>query len=255
MECRLYKLITFDITGTIFKYRTSPAEEYWTVLLKHGVQVKKPIIKDLINKNMYEMTKKHPNFGLKTGLGWENYWKSFAHNVISDTLCKQNIFIHNKKLTNIIDDLMQTYSTGDTFVLQNGVISLLQYLKSKQIPLGIISNYDPRIKDIIKNHRLENYFSFILSSYEVGFAKPSVEIFQKAESFVKDYSDKKLFLHVGDSYTLDYVAAKNAGWSAFLVHTDKQNITQQNPELDNFIFDDFTALKRFFTSTNSVCHQ
>jgi len=242
-------LITFDITGTLLKYRSSPATEYSNVLKSYGIEVRLSTIEHLINKNWRFMTRTHPNFGLNTGLGWENYWRMYAQNVFSKAFEIENVTC-SAPLGIIIDDLMMTYSTGETFVLQNGSIDLLEYLNKEQIPLGVISNYDPRIKSILKNLGLSHYFKFILSSYEVKFEKPDVRIFKEAESYVNKRLNRKLFLHVGDSYLLDFKGARNAGWSACLIQTNK-NIVEQHPCVNGYVFDDFIALKMFLMSCNA----
>lgn len=249
MNSRPFKLITFDITGTLLKYRSSPAVEYSNVLNKYGIEVKLSTLEDLINKNATVMTKAHPNFGLNTGLGWENYWRMYAHNVFSRSFEIDKI-TGNVPLKAIIDDLMNTFSTGETFKVQNGAIELLEYLKNEQIPLGVISNYDPRIGHMINNIGLAHYFEFILSSYEVRSEKPDVDIFREAEAYVGKGLNRELFLHVGDTYLLDFVGAKNAGWSSCLVHTNK-NIVKQYPCLNGCVFDNFFALKTFLMSCNA----
>lgn len=249
MNCRPFKLITFDITGTLLKYRSSPAAEYANVLNKYDIDVRLSTLEDLINKNWTFMTRTHPNFGLNTGLGWENYWRTYAENVFSKAFQLENI-TDNVPMKSIIDELMVTYSTGETFKVQDGAIELLEYLKKEQVPLGIISNYDPRIKHMIENLGLSHYFKFILSSYEVRSEKPDIKIFREAELYVDNGLNRKLFLHVGDSYLLDFKGAKNAGWSACLVHTCK-NLIDQYPSMNGCIFDDFIALKMFLISCNS----
>lgn len=250
MNRRPFKLITFDITGTLLKYRSSPAIEYSNVLKKYGIEVKLSVLDDLINENWIFMTKAHPNFGLKTGLGWEKYWRTYAYNVYSKAFQIDNI-TDNIPLKIVIDDLMTTYSTGETFKIQNGAIELLKYLKNEQVPLGIISNYDPRIKPIIQNLGLSHYFKFILSSYEVMYEKPNIEIFRKAELHVNNGLNRELFLHIGDSYLLDFKGAKNAGWSACLVHTNK-NVIEDYSTVNGCVFDDFNALKKFLMSCNKT---
>lgn len=244
-----FKLITFDITGTLLKYRSSPAKEYLKVLHKYGLKVRLSTLEDLINENWTFMTKTHPNFGLNTGLGWENYWRTYAHNVYSKAFKIDNIS-SSVALKTIIDELMMTYSTGETFEVQDGAIELLEYLKKEQVLLGVISNYDPRIKIMMRNLGLSHYFNFILSSYEIRFEKPDTKIFREAELYVQKGLSRKLFLHVGDSYFFDYKGAKDAGWSACLVHTNK-NIVKQYPCLNGCIFDDFIALKMFLMSCNT----
>lgn len=249
MISRQFKLITFDITGTLLKYRSSPAVEYLKTLNKYGIEVKLTTLEDLINKNWHFMTKTHPNFGLHTGLEWDNYWRTYARNVFREAFQIENI-TDNVPLKAIIDDLMKTYSTGETFKVQNGAIALLEYLKKEEVPLGVISNYDPRVRYMIKNLGLSHYFQFILTSYEVGFEKPDIKIFREAESYVTKGINRELFLHVGDSYLLDFKGAKNAGWSGCLVHIDK-SITERYPQVGGCVFENFNTLKMFLMSSNT----
>lgn len=247
MNWKPFKLITFDVTGTLLKYRSSPAIEYSSILKKYNIEIQLSTLEYLINENWIFMTRKHPNFGLNTGLGWKNYWRTFAQNVFSRAFEIENIS-GNPSLGSIVDELMMTYSTGETFKMQKGTIELLEHLKKECIPLGIISNYDPRIKSMISNIGLSHYFDFILSSYEVGCEKPDIKIFREAESHVKS-SNRELFLHVGDSYLLDFKGAINAGWSACLVHSNKC-LVKQYQCLSGCVFDDFIALKMFLMYGN-----
>lgn len=248
MKYQPFKLITFDITGTLFKYRSSPAVEYSNILKKYGIEVRLSTLEDLINENWKFMTKAHPNFGLNTGIGWDIYWRKYAQNVYSRAFKIENI-TENLPVESIINDLMVTYSTGETFQLQNGAIELLEYLRNKQVVLGVISNYDPRIVPIIKNLGLSHYFEFILSSYEARSEKPDIKIFRKAELYIDKGLNREQFLHVGDSYFLDFKGAKNAGWSACLVHSNR-NIIEQYPCVNGCVFDDFFALKTFLMLGN-----
>jgi len=249
MKWQQFKLITFDITGTLLIYRSSPAIEYSNILKKYDIEIQLSTLEYLINKNWIFMTRTHPNFGLNTGLGWENYWRTYAQNVFSRAFEIENIS-GSIPLGSIVDELMMTYSTGETFKLQKGTIELLEYLKKVHIPLGIISNYDPRIKSMITNIGISHYFEFILSSYEVRSEKPDIKIFRKAESYAKG-SNREQFLHIGDSYLLDFKGAKNAGWSACLVHSNK-SIVEQYPCLSGYVFDDFIALKMFLMFGNKI---
>ena len=57
---------------------------------------------------------------------------------------------------------------------------LLDQLKNNGIVLGVVSNWDSRLPEILKNTGLAPYFNFILASTVVGSAKPDAGIFQEA---------------------------------------------------------------------------
>ena len=89
------------------------------------------------------------------------------------------------------------------------VLPVLDRLATQGIRLGIISNWDERLKVLLRRLRLENYFEAIVISCEVGFTKPSPVIFEQAAE--KLGLPSAAILHVGDSMEMDVQGAKSAG--------------------------------------------
>jgi FMN phosphatase YigB (HAD superfamily) len=72
---------------------------------------------------------------------------------------------------------------------------------------------------------IPNCFEAIIASGDVGYEKPSPEIFRKASKLLN--IPASYILHVGDKYGEDYVGAYNAGLKALLLdrkglYKDKQ---------------------------------
>lgn len=107
-------------------------------------------------------------------------------------------------------------------------------------------------------------FDFILTSYEVGHAKPSPQIFQEAlnrakvkgltecsQIHFKIYSlvSKTLgnqAIHIGDNVELDYKASLSAGFShAFLTTRTKEEIENAKKENIEFAIDDLRKVSFF----------
>ena len=94
---------------------------------------------------------------------------------------------------------------------------LLRTLRERQIKLGVISNFDERLLDIISNLGWMEHFDFIQIPFNSnGFYKPRAEIFNLALERSHASSPAEV-LHVGDDYELDYLAAKKAGWASILM--------------------------------------
>jgi REG-2-like HAD superfamily hydrolase len=124
-------------------------------------------------------------------------------------------------MTNYLIDL---YKTSSCWVLTFGTVDFLNYLKmqksfDKNFKLGVISNFDSRLDILLRNMKLQQYFDFVLSSYQAGFEKPDREIYLKAMrmSEIKDLKPEEC-LHIGDTPVTDYFGAKSAGWRSLLVH-------------------------------------
>jgi HAD superfamily hydrolase (TIGR01509 family) len=85
---------------------------------------------------------------------------------------------------------------------------------AKDYPLGVISNADGRIAQVIEGCGIADCFHSITDSGVVGYEKPNPAIFQTAlKSMGVDASHS---LYVGDFYSVDYLGATRAGMKAIL---------------------------------------
>ncbi len=95
----------------------------------------------------------------------------------------------------------------------------LQRLKDRGLKLGVISNFDYRLYRILDGLDLTRYFDSVSISSEVGYAKPSREIFDAALARLDSTAGDAM--HIGDSEHLDFAAAESAGIVAVLVDRDR----------------------------------
>ena len=116
-----------------------------------------------------------------------------------------------------------------------------QNTASAKIIAGIITNSDDRVPSVLSSlglkvspHRYglaplqiesskdaQEDIDFVVMSYDVGFGKPSCEIFDAAKQLVhcvwgsEDQEDR--FIHVGDELKKDFRGAEQAGWESVLL--------------------------------------
>lgn len=114
-------------------------------------------------------------------------------------------------------------------------IDILIYLKSQGYKLGVISN-GITIKQWEKLVRLNIYqfFDEVITSEEVGFSKPSKEIYEEALRRMKAAPDKSVM--VGNKFLEDALGAVEAGLSAILVNSnvtksEKLRIKKENLDI------------------------
>lgn len=103
----------------------------------------------------------------------------------------------------------------DNIVMHPEVKKVFDFLKEKNIPMGIITNgpTDHQFKKV-KQLQLENWVPTdnIIISQSTGFQKPEREIFDLA---AKEFDmDCERTLYVGDSFENDITGAKNGGWKS-----------------------------------------
>lgn len=99
--------------------------------------------------------------------------------------------------------------------LFDDILPSLSLMKDAGITLGLISNSDADVTPACKELGVASYFSFILSSCDVGCEKPHAPIFHLA--LEKAGVKAEQAAHVGDQYHSDVVGARAIGITPFLL--------------------------------------
>uniref|UniRef100_A0A1B6LGF6 Haloacid dehalogenase-like hydrolase domain-containing protein 3 n=1 Tax=Graphocephala atropunctata TaxID=36148 RepID=A0A1B6LGF6_9HEMI len=222
------KLITFDVTGTLLALRESVGLQYAKVGLHHGINAPP----DELSKQFYSVFKKlliqHPNFG-ESDIGWQEWWRQLVFHTFQDSLPSKNLD-KSPALDRISLDLIEAYKTTECWKLAEGTTSLLDKLSNTSLRLGVISNYDPRLEDILKGLNIHKYFNFVLTSYSAKCQKPDPAIFKIVEDMNKDLMQNEI-MHIGDNPKLDFMGAKGAGWNSLLLAENTSKIVDSFPEI------------------------
>ncbi|MFI5113821.1 MAG: HAD family hydrolase [Terriglobales bacterium] len=82
-------------------------------------------------------------------------------------------------------------------------------------PIGVISNADGKIEDVLRACGIADCFRTITDSGLVGYEKPHPEIFRQALQQMNAAPEESLY--VGDVYSVDYLGATGAGMQAVLM--------------------------------------
>lgn len=216
-----FKLITFDITDTLLKFKTHPSVEYSKVAKEYGYKIDESKIMSSFRTSFIMMSEKYPNFGSKTNLHWSEWWSKLVFDVFKQSHPEMDTN-HMREIAKI---LIKKYETSDCWMKFNECDhKLLKTIKSLNKTVGVISNFDERIEIILKNMNFIEYFNFILSSYSVGFMKPNKQIFDEALKKCPEIVKPNEALHIGNTAKLDYLGAKNAGWNCILINGKSQDI-------------------------------
>jgi FMN phosphatase YigB (HAD superfamily) len=149
----------------------------------------------------------------------------------------------------IASALIRHFATAAAYDTHEDAVELLRALKrQKQSPhadfkpvVGIVSNFDPRLRSILSSLGLslappsgpwsaEHDVDFVLASYDVGAHKPAPAVFAAAETLatrllpVEQRGAPLLKVHVGDSRECDADAAVAVGWHGVLVDRDSATL-------------------------------
>eukprot|EP00731_Ephydatia_muelleri_P032209 Em0023g716a len=151
-----------------------------------------------------------PNFGRQCNITCQDWWQKISSGTYAAVGMKQEEIVQQ-----IGNKLYTDFAGPQNWEVYPDVVPTLQTLKQKGLVLGVISNFDDRLKPILRSLKIADLFDFTLASYEVGFCKPDPRLFQLALTMAQVRADQAT--HVGDNYELDYKAAGAAGMRSLLL--------------------------------------
>ncbi len=99
--------------------------------------------------------------------------------------------------------------------IRPGTKEALQAIRDSGRRLGVISNSDGHIEELIRSAGLGEYFDSFSDSALVGSEKPDPGIFRHALASLGATAAESIYL--GDVYSLDYLGAKGVGMAAALM--------------------------------------
>ncbi len=119
------------------------------------------------------------------------------------------------------ENIYDAFRRGSAWRLYEDVIEskLVEHLKAKRVVLGIVSNWDSRLPEILDNLNIGHQFDFVLASTVIGSAKPDPVIFEQALKLSGVSADQAL--HIGDEPATDVIGAQALGIDAILI--DRKN--------------------------------
>ncbi len=228
---RLPQVIFLDGMGTLFDLKYSVGEIYQQLALKYGVKTDA----EWLNKAFIDCYKAAPPLAFSeqklTSITQSEFiwWK----NVVQATFQGVDALDCFSNFTVFFQELYTYFATKEPWYIYPDVIPCLNSWQQKGIELGVISNFDTRLNQILKALDLEHFFMSITISSVAGFAKPDQNIFKialKKHEFMANQA-----WHIGDDRSCDYFGAKNAGINAFWLNRDcySLNIENQLPNLSS----------------------
>lgn len=190
------RAVTFDVGGTLIAPWPSVGHVYAEVGAQHGLnnfsaaQLNERFKAAWRARRVFEHSRRE--------------WAELVHEVfeLPPTPATNRFF----------DDLYQRFAEPYAWRIFEDVVPALNALTSRGIRLGVISNWDDRLRPLLRKLKLDKHFQSFSISCEAGFPKPSRVIFRHAAAEL-DLAPETI-LHVGDSWEMDVQGARDAGLRA-----------------------------------------
>ncbi|NGZ60741.1 MAG: hydrolase [Nitrospira sp. LK265] len=209
MKRQRVKAIFFDAADTLFYIEKGLGHTYAGVARKYGADPDPAEIKKAFSRAF----KSAPplafgDVSVKERQRLEKeWWRAIVEKVYSDIGMFDEFDPH-------FDELFEVFR-GEAWTLFPETVDVLSSLKESGYRLGIISNFDSRVYDVMRQLGIYEYFDVLVISSEAGHAKPSHGIFSLA--LERAGRDPREVIHVGDDLCNDFHGARAMGIRALLL--------------------------------------
>jgi putative hydrolase of the HAD superfamily len=220
------EVVFFDAAGTLFKVRGSVGQIYSDVAKRHGIEVPAGTL-DRAFKIEFSR-RSQPVDGILPGTDPDGeslsvlerrWWADLVRELFQRRMPPE-VF------ERYFDEVFEVFRTEQGWELYSDTRACLDCLTCEGYRLGVISNFDSRLIDLLPRLGIDGYFEQRILSWQTGFAKPDPRIFLNAVERMGVAAVAAL--HVGDSPKEDVDAARAAGLQSILL--DREGTSELRPD-------------------------
>jgi putative hydrolase of the HAD superfamily len=210
------KAIFFDAMGTLFYLTHNVGYHYALVGSEIGLTLDAGKLDRAFNKAWSSMPTREAVEGPR-----ENDDKDWWREVVEKVLAEIAPELSELDRDNFFEIAYEHFAAAGVWELYPETVEVLQTLRPK-FQLAVVSNFDGRLRMILKHLGISKFFSHIFVSSELGADKPDPGIFRRALKFMKLRPDEAL--HVGDDPERDWKAGTSAGLRVFKLDRGRNSL-------------------------------
>jgi putative hydrolase of the HAD superfamily len=194
------RAVTFDVGGTLIEAWPSVGDIYAEVAASHGGKNISPAEMNRRFAAAFRACPQSPRNAAEWAVVVDEAFAGLVAEPPSRTFFRE---------------LYERFAQAGAWRIFDDVLPTLAALAEHGIRLGVISNWDERLRPLLHSLRLAVRFEVIVVSCEVGVNKPSPAIFKMAREILAVPAET--VMHVGDSAREDFAGAQAAGFRAVLL--------------------------------------
>jgi putative hydrolase of the HAD superfamily len=206
------QVVFFDVGGTLVEVNGSVGEIYGRFARCYGIDRDPAVMTDAFTRSF----RAQPPLAFPPGTpedelqGLErDWWRRLVLEVVPGI----------PQFDAYFSEVYEFFRGREAWRLFDDAIPTLVELKNRGLRLAIISNYDSRIDDLLRDFEIERFFDGVHVSSRSGAAKPDREIFLSALRYHQ--VEPQRALHVGDSLREDFEGASAVGMRAVLLDRNR----------------------------------
>jgi putative hydrolase of the HAD superfamily len=192
------RALFFDVGGTLLRPWPSVGAIYASLANRHGMTATAENLQRAFRESWAAL--KRPGLTVSR----KDWWRE----LVFRTLGQEN--------QACFEELFEIFARADAWQVFPDVEDTLREARSRGLRVGIISNWDERLRPLLDEIGLALYFDSMTISCEIGVEKPDPRIFQAALHAAG--VPVKQAVHVGDSDTADVRGAEAVGMTAVLLN-------------------------------------
>ena len=233
------KTIFFDAVGTLFEVDRGVGFQYSRIALRFGVW-KEPA---LLDQRFYEAFKKRPPLDFpnvppsQLPKMEKKWWRDLVEAVFQGSAFSD--------FDSFFETLYSLFSgnvgEGSPWILFPETTEVLTQLSQRGHPLGMISNFDSRLQQVVASLGIAHFFQTITCSALEGVAKPNQEIFNRA--LTKAACRPADAVYIGNEPDSDRAGALSAGIPFILI--DRKWSENKDGEQNRNVIADLREIDRY----------
>ena len=202
----MIRVVTFDAAGTLIRLVKPPGQTYAETARLFGYNLDPVRVQDAFGI-AWESLPPPPDCPGPLPDDDRDWWRALVAKTIE--LARYEI----DRFDDYFKEVYETFARSGVWELFPSVPLVLTELNRLDIRLGVISNFDRRLYDVLLHLGVRDAFEHVIISSEVGVRKPAARIFWEATR--RFGVGPHEILHVGDDPECDLRGALSAGLQAF----------------------------------------
>jgi len=209
------RAVFFDAAGTLFHLQRSVGWHYREVARRHGADPAEDELNRSFRKAWSVVEAPGDSEGPRADddRGW---WRSLVDRVLDE--CSGVSKLNREAY---FTELWMEFTKPGVWQLYPETLEVLSALRG-EVRLGVLSNFDSRLRVILWQLGLAEFFDDIVISSEAGADKPSPRIFAVALERFGIRAEEAL--HVGDEPEADWNGAAQAGLRVFRLQRPENSL-------------------------------
>ena len=191
------RALFFDAGGTLLRPFPSVGAVYASIAGRHGITTRADAMERAFRQSWIAL--RRPGLTVSR----KEWWRELVFQALGQV--NQACF----------EELFQTFAGPDAWRMFPDAEETLHEARARGLHVGVISNWDERLRPLLDAMGLARYFDSITISCEVGAEKPGAEIFLAALRTAGATASEAV--HIGDSYDHDVRGAEAVGMTAILL--------------------------------------